>query len=349
MIYLLTPPPAARISGGFRVNEALLQGLTATGTGVGIHAAPGEVTAKIQSLPLARPAHVVLDSLYLTSLDPARLSQALTPRSPPIQLHFLLHFLPCMDPFLSPSRRKALQGKERALLALADKVLVPGSTLAGYLKKESLYGGMIYHCPPGIEPTYSDTSLPDPWEKDPAPKLITVGALSRSKGQLEILSQLQRMAPSFKGTWRLFGDTHIEPETYRQFKKKLNNSHLQKSVYVGHGVSHSRIGRALAGADLLVSASHFESYGMAIAEAVAAGVPVLAYRVGQIQQWIKEGKNGFLIPVGDQKGLKAALEKLLLHPEECLRLKKQAQKTNKEIAFPTWKMAFQCFLKAFEA
>ncbi|WP_240761526.1 glycosyltransferase family 4 protein [Nitrosococcus wardiae] len=239
-----------------------------------------------------------------------------------------------------------MQEKERYLFTLADGVLVPGSILADYLKNESLYTGTIYHCPPGIEFTELDTAPSDLWNKDPFPRLITVGTLSPSKGQLDILSHLQQLTPPFKGTWRLLGDLHTEPEVYCHFQRKLNNSNLKESVHLYHSVPHSRLGKLLTDADLLVSASRFESYGMAIAEAVAAGIPVLAYRVGETSQWIKEGENGFLIPVGDQKNFKSTLTKLLHHPKELYLLKKQAQKIKEKTFLPTWEMAFQYFLEA---
>jgi glycosyltransferase involved in cell wall biosynthesis len=346
MIYLMAPPPDARISGGFRVNKALFQRLTATGTGIGIHANSEEVVTKIRSLPLALPTHIVLDSLYLASLNPAHLSHALAGRNHTTRLYFLLHFLPCMDPLLSSTKRKVLQEKERGLLALASKVLAPGPTLAHYLNAQSLYTGAIHYCSPGVELSDFSTIQSDPWDKDPYPRLMTVGTLSRGKGQLEILSHLQHIVPAFKGTWRLFGDLQIEPEIYFRFRNEINNSKLKHSIYLCRSIPHSHISRALAGADLFVSASRFESYGMAIAEAVAAGVPVLAYKAGEMQQWIKEGENGFLIPNGDQEFFLSILKELLNHPEKLSRLKNKAQKIKEEILFPTWEMTFQFFLEA---
>jgi glycosyltransferase involved in cell wall biosynthesis len=85
---------------------------------------------------------------------------------------------------------------------------------------------------------------------------------------------------------------------------------------------------------------------MATAEAVAAGVPVLAYKAGEMQQWIKEGENGFLIPNGDQEFFLSILEELLNHPEKLSRLKNKAQKIKEKILFPTWEMTFQFFLEA---
>jgi glycosyltransferase involved in cell wall biosynthesis len=56
-------------------------------------------------------------------------------------------------------------------------------------------------------------------------------------------------------------------------------------------------------ADLLLHPSEMESFGLAPLEAMACGVPVLAYRVGGLPEVIEDGKSGYLLEVGDVEGL----------------------------------------------
>jgi L-malate glycosyltransferase len=56
-------------------------------------------------------------------------------------------------------------------------------------------------------------------------------------------------------------------------------------------------------ADLLLHPSEMESFGLAPLEAMACGVPVLAYRVGGLPEVVEDGKSGFLLEVGDVEGL----------------------------------------------
>jgi glycosyltransferase involved in cell wall biosynthesis len=344
MIYLFAPPAKGRLSGGFRVNAALVQRLLATETGMGIAVAPDQIPAKIQSLSTSFPAFVVLDSLYLTFLDPLQLAHALAKLGEKIHLYFLLHFLPSLDLFLSPQKRAALQAREHALLSFAEGVFTPGPNLASHLKAESLYTGPIHLCPPGIELSDSKALAEDPWRHDPRPHLITVGPLNRSKGQLEILACLEQILPPFRGSWRLFGDLQTDPETYHRFEAQREISPLKSTLHLCPSVPHTLLSRALAGADLLISASRFESYGMAIAEAAAAGIPVLAYQVGEASQWIKNSVNGQLIPVGDTTSFQAALESLLTEPEKLQKWQRQAQELSRKMSFPTWETTFRYFL-----
>ncbi len=59
----------------------------------------------------------------------------------------------------------------------------------------------------------------------------------------------------------------------------------------------------LRGADVYVHASHRESLGMSILEAMANGIPVIAAKVGGVPEIIRDGENGLLYPPGDVRRL----------------------------------------------
>jgi N-acetyl-alpha-D-glucosaminyl L-malate synthase BshA len=56
-------------------------------------------------------------------------------------------------------------------------------------------------------------------------------------------------------------------------------------------------------ADLLLHPSEMESFGLAPLEAMACGVPVLAYRVGGLPEVVEDGASGHLLEVGDVEGM----------------------------------------------
>ncbi len=70
----------------------------------------------------------------------------------------------------------------------------------------------------------------------------------------------------------------------------------------------------LAGLDCFVLPSRNEGMGRALIEAMAAGLPVVASRVGGIPSLIEDGKNGLLVPAGDSLALAGALRRLLDNP-----------------------------------
>ena len=58
-----------------------------------------------------------------------------------------------------------------------------------------------------------------------------------------------------------------------------------------------------------------EAYGMALLEAQAAGLPVVAGRTGGVPDVVRDGVGGLLTPVGDAVAFAAAVEALLRDPD----------------------------------
>ncbi len=64
-------------------------------------------------------------------------------------------------------------------------------------------------------------------------------------------------------------------------------------------------------ADLFLLTSNYEGYGMTIVEALSAGCPVVMTDVGCAGDVVQSGKNGLVVPVGDEKALIAAVSQVL--------------------------------------
>jgi glycosyltransferase involved in cell wall biosynthesis len=72
--------------------------------------------------------------------------------------------------------------------------------------------------------------------------------------------------------------------------------------------------------DVFVSASHTESFGLAIAEALASGTPVVATRTEGAEEILSPEECGLLVPVGDTEALAAAVSSLLENPDKRRRM-----------------------------
>jgi len=77
--------------------------------------------------------------------------------------------------------------------------------------------------------------------------------------------------------------------------------------------------------------SHREGYGIACAEAMAHGRPVVASAVGGLLDLVVDGETGLLVPPGDVPALRAALERLLGDAELRLRLGTAARERAREL------------------
>ncbi|HXF63751.1 MAG TPA: glycosyltransferase family 4 protein [Caldilineaceae bacterium] len=73
-------------------------------------------------------------------------------------------------------------------------------------------------------------------------------------------------------------------------------------------------------ADLLVSASLMEGFGLAVGEAMACGVPVVATAAGSLPELVEDGVTGLLVPPADQNALATAILYLLQNPVLARRL-----------------------------
>lgn len=76
-----------------------------------------------------------------------------------------------------------------------------------------------------------------------------------------------------------------------------------------------------AAADLFVWPAVNEAYGMALLEAAAAGLPVLAGRTGGVPDVVADGETGILVPVNDAGAFAQALSELIGRPEFLVELR----------------------------
>jgi glycosyltransferase involved in cell wall biosynthesis len=150
----------------------------------------------------------------------------------------------------------------------------------------------------------------------------SVGWLTDVKGHrflLEAAKKVTQTCPDLHIVIVGSGDQH---DALRQQARQLG---LEASVHLlGH---RDDIEACLAGFDLFVLPSFNEGMGRALIEAMAAGLPVIATKVGGIPALIEHGVNGLLVPSGDAQALADALRSILEHPDMARRLGEAARQS----------------------
>lgn len=148
----------------------------------------------------------------------------------------------------------------------------------------------------------------------------TVGELTALKGHQEFLRAAAIILGRFPETRFLIAGLDASPngQNLAALKRLLEELNLGEGVrIIGWVEDLAALYRAL---DIFVSASHTESFGLAIAEAMASAVPVVATETEGAQEIIESEEQGLLVPIGDFECLAAAMADLINDESERLRL-----------------------------
>jgi glycosyltransferase involved in cell wall biosynthesis len=156
----------------------------------------------------------------------------------------------------------------------------------------------------------------DAKQKQPAgeKKLLRVGIfgeLSPVKGQLDFVSAAASIAAERDDVEFLVAglDHSDDGRNRRAIERLIEKCGLGSRIRVIDSIVD--VPSFLGGLDLFVSASHSEAFGLAIVEAMACGVPVVATMTGGACEIIEPEQTGRLVPVGDADVLAHAVMELL--------------------------------------
>lgn len=171
--------------------------------------------------------------------------------------------------------------------------------------------------------------------------VVYVGRLDRDKGIFDLAeAAVQVLAKAPETEFWLVGKGPFEA----QLKAKLAELGVDQQVkLLGH---FDNVWDVLSAADIFVYPTHHDAAPLAPVEALLAGVPVVASRVGGIPEMVPESA-GCLVEPHDPVALAAALTNLLIHPTELKRLRNGAKAAGPAREFTT--ITKQQYLPLFTA
>lgn len=155
---------------------------------------------------------------------------------------------------------------------------------------------------------------------------IAVGVIARlvdkKKGQADFLRALQRLLPTMPAIFGVLVGDGRDREQLRQLADTLGVAHRLRFE-----PTRTDLGNVLAGLDIVVIPSRWESVPKILLEAMAAGKPVIATTVGDVGEFIVSGTNGLLVPPGDPAALASAIAQLAHDQTARDRLGAEARQT----------------------
>ncbi|MGK6310421.1 glycosyltransferase family 4 protein [Variovorax sp. DT-64] len=216
----------------------------------------------------------------------------------------LVHHPLALERGLDTARQQALFDSERRALAHARGVIVTSRSTARTLADFDVEASRIVVVEPGTEPAPLATG-----SGGDALSLLCVATVTPRKGHALLVEALAGLKDR---QWVLHcaGSLAMDPACAAALAQAIDAHGLRERVLL-HGEQDEAGLRALyARADAFVLPSFHEGYGMALAEALAHGLPVISTRAGAIPDTVPDGA-GMLVTPGDAVELRAALQRLM--------------------------------------
>ncbi|MFE3633510.1 glycosyltransferase family 4 protein [Streptomyces sp. NPDC059168] len=281
------------------------------------HPADRDVLARtLRELP--DDSVVLLDGLVACGVP-----EIVVPEAERLRIAVLVH-LPLGDETgLDPAVAAALDARERVVLRAAGAVIATSDwAVRRVVSHHGLAPQRVHVAAPGadIAPLAPGT--------DGVSRLLCVAAVTPRKGQHRLVEALAAVT-ELPWSCVCVGGLNQDPEYVGRLRGLIREHGLQDRLRLAGPRAGAELDAAYASADLMVLTSYAETYGMAITEALARGVPVMATDVGGVSEAVGRapdgGVPGILVPPEDPAALAAELRGWFGEADVRRRLKAAAR------------------------
>jgi glycosyltransferase involved in cell wall biosynthesis len=331
---LVLPGDPETPTGGYEYDRRIVAGLRERGWEVSVHALAASFPAPdAAALVHARDTFaripdgrtVVVDGLALGALPDLAAAEARR-----LRLVALVHHPLAAETGLAPERAEALCRSEARALAAVRIAVAPSVATARALADYGVPAERIVVVEPGTDPA----ALAD-GSGGPTVELLCVAAVVPRKGHEVLIEALGSLATR---RWHLTcaGSLARSPETVARLRHRLDELRLAERVRLAGVLDPPALEASYARADAFVLATLHEGYGMALAEALARGLPVVSTAAGAVPE-VVPADAGLLVPPGNVTALRDALARVL--DDAALRGSLAAGARRARERLPTWDMA----------
>ena len=346
-VVFAVPGDLSTPTGGYTYDARVIAELRSLGFAVAVvdlgegFPRPSEATRraaldKLAAMPAGTP--IIVDGLALGVLP--EIAQ-LRGRNPLIGL---VHHPLALETGLARNDVEYFRNSERAALAGMDRIIVTSPTIARVLIADYEGApGIIDVAPPGIDPV--PRGLRGKARRGGTVSLLSVGIVVPRKGHDVLIAALASLNTL---PWQLtiVGDRQRDPAEAARLEADIAKRGLAPRISMEGVVSAERLAELYAAADLFVLASRYEGYGMAFAQAIAYGLPVIGTTAGAIADTVPAGA-GVLVPPDDVTALASALRELICNEPERMRLAENARAA--ATSLPAWPITAAIFARVIEA
>ncbi|MFD7440095.1 glycosyltransferase family 4 protein [Streptomyces sp. NPDC059909] len=343
--------PAAP-SGGNTYDRRLCRELPRLGWQVHEHAVAGD-WPQPRAAARAELARILRESpdgslVLLDGLVACGVPDIVVPEAGRLRLVVLMHLPLGAETGLAPLPAAALDAAERRTLrAVAAVVATSDWAARSLVEHHGLDPGRVHVAVPGadIAPLATGTAS----GPGGTPRLLCVASVTPRKGQDRLVPALAEVA-DLPWSCVCVGALGQDPGYVARLRELIEKLGLGDRVELAGPRSGDELDASYAAADLLVLTSYAETYGMAVTEALARGIPVLATAVGGVPEAVGQAPDdsvpGVLVPPQDPAALAPALRHWLGDPGERRRSRQAARA--RRITLTGWETTARSLAGALE-
>lgn len=266
------PGDLAAQSGGYAYARRLLREASDQGLNLEVQALPDGYphpdvraladTAKVMAM-LPDDQVILIDGLAYGAMTDMVL------RHVPGPVVALCHHPLALETGLDPERAAELKRTERMALAMAEHVITTSHATASILTRDfGVNGASLTVAPPGTDPAPRASG-----SNTDVCQIVSVGSVIPRKGHDRLVYTLAGLADL---DWRLrIIGSWPDPAALTEVERAIKTTDLEDRVTLTGPMETAEVTAAYQSADLFVLASEYEGFGMAFAEAMAHGLPVL--------------------------------------------------------------------------
>ncbi|WP_206606317.1 glycosyltransferase family 4 protein [Steroidobacter cummioxidans] len=308
---LVLPGDLLTATGGYEYDRRMLEGLRQlrwNSTVVALDSSFPTPTAQAledaqrQLSALPADSLVVIDGLALGAMP-----EVVHAHKDRLRMVGLIHHPLAAETGLSPELVSRLHESERRALQAMRLVVVTSQRTGRALADFDVASDRIAVVEPGVDqPRHADERVCDP---DAPVRMLCVATVTARKGH-ELLVDALTDLTEMDWTLTCVGSVERSPATVRALKMRIEASGLEDRVTLMGELDEAALQRQFRAADLFVLATHYEGYGMVVAQALAHGLPIISTRTGAIEELVRP-EAGVLVEPGDWTALRDALSRVL--------------------------------------